>query len=222
MLSQQGLCCGSPGADRSTSCGRPQVYLRGWRMASRRRRRKKRRRKRSNNHTDSTGKGYHFDALVRLPLRENDWSSASQETAAVVSAQESAARTEANSAGTNERAQWAVRAEGAGRRLGSHGVAPEADKGATQKRARREEPARSTQHRPSSTGQKIQRRQPRQAARESGLARRSRRTKQLREAVQGRHKLRAALARLNKGKTPWMPRQCPRGGHSNGCERKHP
>ena len=46
MLSQQGLCCGSPGADRSTSCGRPQVYLRGWRMASRRRRRRSRRRRR--------------------------------------------------------------------------------------------------------------------------------------------------------------------------------
>ena len=30
MLSQQGLCCGSLGADRSTSCGRPQVCLRGW------------------------------------------------------------------------------------------------------------------------------------------------------------------------------------------------
>ena len=46
MLSQQGLCCGSPGADRSTSCGRPQVYLRGWRMASRRRRSRRRRRRR--------------------------------------------------------------------------------------------------------------------------------------------------------------------------------
>ena len=46
MLSQQGLCCASPGADRSTSCGRPQVYLRGWRMASRRRRSRRRRRKR--------------------------------------------------------------------------------------------------------------------------------------------------------------------------------
>ena len=154
------------------------------------------------NHTDSTGKGYHFDALVRLPLRENDWSSASQETAAAVSAQESAARTEANSAGTDEPAQWAVRAEGAGQRLGSHGIAPEADKGATQKRARREEPARSTQHRPSSTGQKIQRRQPRQAARESGLARQNRRTKQLREAVQGEAQTESSACQTQQREDP--------------------
>ena len=40
MLREQGLRCGSPGADRSTSCGRPQVYLHGWRMASRRRRKR--------------------------------------------------------------------------------------------------------------------------------------------------------------------------------------
>ena len=47
MLREQGLRCGSPGADRSISCGRPQVYLRGWRMVSRRR--SGRRRKRNSN-----------------------------------------------------------------------------------------------------------------------------------------------------------------------------